>query len=226
MQGSPRSKANSKAQHEELFDYLAYNGVKSQKAAIMDQIKAQKELEGCTFKPQIINYDRPKNGKPIYESLANMKKDANMYEQAKIYQELKHCTFQPKIDRKSSKIANKDLTGTKSYEILHQKHMKQKERAQRLLREKQDKELGECTFKPTLVSKQQRPPRRDNADIADSPQKINMPSESTIQKTGRHMTTESDFFQDSEDRTRKTKKDRQAMNQDTSPLTNQYKHRF
>lgn len=159
----------------------------------MDKIKAQQELEGCTFKPQIISYNRPDNGKPIYESLSNMKKDTTLYEQAKIYQELKYCTFQPKIGRKSSKIASKDITGTKSYEILHQKHMKQKERAQKLLKEKQDKELSECTFKPNLVSKQK--PRRDNADIPDSDQKINMPSESTIQKNmGRQNTHESDFF--------------------------------
>jgi len=50
-------------------------------------------------------------------------------------------------------MASKDLVGAKSYEILHQKHMKQKERAQKLLKEKQDKELAECSFKPTLVSK-------------------------------------------------------------------------
>jgi hypothetical protein len=63
---------------------------------------------------------------------------------------------------------NRDLAGVKSYEILHQRHMKQKERAQKLLKEKQDKELSECTFKPVLVSRQ-RPNRKDNADIEESP---------------------------------------------------------
>jgi hypothetical protein len=52
--------------------------------------------------------------------------------------------------------------------------MKQKERARKLLKEKQDKELSECTFKPILVSKQRA--KRDNADILDSDQKINVPS--------------------------------------------------
>ena len=92
--------------------------------------------------------------------------------------------------------------------------MKQKERAQKLLKEKQDKELAECSFKPTLVSKQRA--RRDNADIPDSDQKINMPSESIFYKQGRQMTTESDF--DIDDNKRKSKKERQAMNQDMSPF--------
>jgi len=42
--------------NEELFEYLAYNGVKSQKVQELQKIKQQKDLENCTFKPQIIKY--------------------------------------------------------------------------------------------------------------------------------------------------------------------------
>lgn len=42
---------------------------------------------------------------------------------------------------------------TPSYEILHKKQAKQKERAKKLLRDKETKELKECTFTPTIYSK-------------------------------------------------------------------------
>ena len=45
---------SKKEQKSELFDYLAYNGVKNLKAMEYKKIKEQKDLENCTFKPQII----------------------------------------------------------------------------------------------------------------------------------------------------------------------------
>ena len=76
------------------------------------------------------------------------------------------------------------------------------------MKERQDKEFAECSFKPTLIAKQKA--RRENADILDSDQKINMPSESTFYKQGRQMTNESDF--EPEERQRKTKKERGQEN--------------
>jgi hypothetical protein len=46
-QKSIKSKSNSN--QEELFDYLAYHGVKNQKAVELEAIKEKKELETCTF---------------------------------------------------------------------------------------------------------------------------------------------------------------------------------
>ena len=33
----------------ELFEYLAYNGVKNQKVYQYEQIKKENDLQGCTF---------------------------------------------------------------------------------------------------------------------------------------------------------------------------------
>lgn len=52
------SKESVKSKHakkghktDELFEYLAYNGVKSQKALELQKLKNQRDLEQCTFKP-------------------------------------------------------------------------------------------------------------------------------------------------------------------------------
>lgn len=70
---------------------------------------------------------------------------------------MKDCSFQPKIDKKSDKIIKsmRDTTAEKSYETLHKKHKQQIEKAKKLVKDKQNKEMSECTFAPQLVSKQQ-----------------------------------------------------------------------
>ena len=42
---------NRKTNNGELFEYLAYNGVKNQKAVELQKLKNRKDLENCTFKP-------------------------------------------------------------------------------------------------------------------------------------------------------------------------------
>ena len=83
----------------------------------------------------------------------HQKRDPAQYEKQKAKQELKDCTFKPQIDKKSAKMAQDAHNLTPSYEVLHKKQAKQKERAKKLLREKEAKELKECTFTPTIYSK-------------------------------------------------------------------------
>ena len=67
---SVHSKSGKKPNAGELFEYLAYNGVKSQKAAELEKLKNRKDLEKCTFRPQIIKYQRTyENNKNVYENL-------------------------------------------------------------------------------------------------------------------------------------------------------------
>lgn len=64
---------------------------------------------------------------------------------------MKDCTFNPKLNRKSEKIlSGKDSKPVRSYELLHQKHQAQQDRAKKLLKEKLDKEMEECTFAPKV----------------------------------------------------------------------------
>lgn len=78
---SANSKGNKKAVNGELFDYLAYNGVKTQKAMELQKLKNRKELENCTFRPQIIKYQRTyENNKNVYENLLQQQKDYKLYE--------------------------------------------------------------------------------------------------------------------------------------------------
>ena len=64
------SKRKHNSNNGELFEYLAYNGVKNQKAMELQKLKNRKDLESCTFRPQIIKYQRTfENNKNVYENL-------------------------------------------------------------------------------------------------------------------------------------------------------------
>ena len=101
---------------KEFFEYLAREGQKRGKVEQLNKIKAEQEVEACTFQPKIIkNYrtmnlgagsedahpanqqlDRPV---PVYEKLTQEAKDKDLrkkdYEGSKQWRELKDCTFKP-----------------------------------------------------------------------------------------------------------------------------------
>ena len=49
MRSSSKQKFKSGGADEELFDYLAYHGVKSHKAEQLEKIKAKLDTAECTF---------------------------------------------------------------------------------------------------------------------------------------------------------------------------------
>lgn len=76
-------------------------------------------------------------------------------------------------------MVEKEAGMVSSYEILHKKQVKQKQRAQKLLKDKEAKELKECTFTPTIISK-----KKSLNYLPGTENKIQMPSESSLkQKT-------------------------------------------
>ena len=92
--------------------------------------------------------------KDVFVSLNNAKKNTSILDQRKAQLEMKDCTFKPSIDKKSEKLALTTSANSKSYETLFKKHSIKMEKAQKLLKEKEDKETSECTFQPVLMSKQ------------------------------------------------------------------------
>ena len=81
------------------------NTGKSQKTLQkLAQIKEEKELEGCTFKPKInkvvpVNYP---NDITVYEKLSKPSLDRErlkVYENVKTIIEMKECTFKPKVNK-------------------------------------------------------------------------------------------------------------------------------
>ena len=47
------TQTTDKREKNEFFEYLAYHGVKNQKAAELEKLKAAEELASCTFKPNL-----------------------------------------------------------------------------------------------------------------------------------------------------------------------------
>jgi len=82
----------------ELFEYLAYHGVKNQKAAELDKLKEYEELAACTFKPQVGTYGGASTGALKKKTTTDYysKRDKSTYESK--YKKDKDCTFKPTID--------------------------------------------------------------------------------------------------------------------------------
>lgn len=161
-------KAAKENDNNEFFDYLAYHGVKNQKAAELDKLKKAEELAGCTFKPAFMTKQSVSSLTPkkIFDNLSNQRKDLSSYENKKKQLEMRNCTFKPTIDKKSDKLAqnSRGLTSNKSYDVLHKKHNDKLVRVRQLIEEKKNKEIKECTFTPVLQTKlYKKRPQPENA---------------------------------------------------------------
>lgn len=123
-------------QSKEFFDYLAYHGVKNQKAAELEKLKAAEELAQCTFTPQLLSKSPvSKVNKRNFQDLSIVKKDFTKYEAKKQEMEMEGCTFKPNIDKKSKELAviNRGLSSNPSYETLYNKHTAKMEKVKKLI---------------------------------------------------------------------------------------------
>jgi hypothetical protein len=89
-------------------------------------------------------------------------------------------TFKPQIDKKSAKMVEKEAGMVSSREILHKKQVRQKQRAQKLLKDKEAKELKEWTLTPTIISK-----KNSLNYLPGTENKIQTPSESSLKQIAR-----------------------------------------
>ena len=71
-----------------------------------EKIKSERDLEGCTFKPEILNSKEKRKGK-VYLNLNSKAKNYNALEEKRKELEMKYCSFQPKIDAKSDLMVAK-----------------------------------------------------------------------------------------------------------------------
>ena len=133
--------------------------------------KAQLELQECAFQPnskQLNNTMTAPNasfdpGKPskIFDRLHsehNFKKQQQLEnEMIKQNAELSSCTFTPKINYRERSTEKGQRTARSSSrhrsEALYAEHAEKRRNIERMRLATEDKELKECTFKPTLVSK-------------------------------------------------------------------------
>lgn len=83
---------------------------------------------------------------------------------------MKDCTFKPNIDPRSERIAqqNRGMSSNKSYEVLFNKHNTKLEKVKKLMQEKEQQEVAECTFTPQIVAKKKYGKREpENAAMTD-----------------------------------------------------------
>lgn len=105
-----------------------------------------KELEECTFRPEITEYSQ--RFSPVYSKISpiDLKEKEEFYRQQKSQKELEGCTFQPKIN--THKAISLDRSFEKLYKDaeVHRQKMRSKELVEK------DKEISNCTFKPTVLN--------------------------------------------------------------------------
>jgi len=104
LSGQVSEAAKKKNKPDEFFNYLAYNGIKNQKASELEKIKKKEELASCTFTPNIYSKSPRSQGNTNpkkFQELSNIRKDTKTYEIRREQLEMRNCTFKPNIDRKS-----------------------------------------------------------------------------------------------------------------------------
>ena len=138
------AKKNKLQSKDVLYEYLAYEGLKNQRSEKLENMKSQRELAQCTFKPEIISNSRMKerrSGK-IYDQLLKKQKNYQELEMRKAKHELKQCSFRPQIDNKSVKMIDKIRRDNEtSYEQYHKKHVAQIDKVKAYMNEKDRKEM-------------------------------------------------------------------------------------
>jgi len=144
----------STSEKEAIFNKLHSAATSRRKAREMnEEIKKRKELEPCTFKPQISNshsLNRDNNAQNIYDRLASTSKlDKFRYLEAqKERNELQHCTFAPKVTAPRPRSQN----SSRQHDNIHTRLHKEGELLAQVRRSKQmaykNKELDGCTFRP------------------------------------------------------------------------------
>ena len=87
---------------------------------LRDEIKKKKELEECTFQPQLSHHRRkgttPKSTNkkvPIWERLNAEAKDPKEIEKLKIAHELEGCTFSPSLSKETAVLTQQTPTDAK-----------------------------------------------------------------------------------------------------------------
>lgn len=111
-----------------------------------------KELEECTFRPEITEFSQ--RFSPVYSKFnpTDLKEKEEFYRQQKSQKELEGCTFQPKTN--THKALSLDRSFEKLYKDaeVHRQKMRSKELVEK------DKEIANCTFKPAVLN-----PSKSNA---------------------------------------------------------------
>ena len=144
-----RSSSNSlyeKEDRDSFFNRLYEDAAK--KKIFLQKVQNQekdKELEECTFRPEITDYGQKKGS--VYERLNSIdnKEKEEFYKIQKESKELEGCTFRPKINSKSASI---DVSFEKLYKDAEVQ--RQKQRVKEMVEKK--KEMTDCTFRPTVLN--------------------------------------------------------------------------
>lgn len=146
-----------KEETQKIYDRLYQHAVN--KRAAMENNKSQdkdKELEECTFKPEISDSNVKSM---VYEhlSFADKIEREEFLKQQKIKKEMEGCTFRPKTN--SCVVGSVDRSGTreKSFENLYRNAEEQRQSIRNKELMQRSKELDGCTFRPNVLNPSKSP---------------------------------------------------------------------
>ena len=162
-------------------DYQRFTQVHNNWRERQLKVKAQKEMEGCTFKPDIqkSNTNKYKNTQQStyfstnLSSAANIPTNASATNSDKLNKEAPQIkTLFPKSQKKE--IAEQRLNGMKRFEQLYQvgkvHFQARKKLGERGQEDREfEKQKGECTFKPKKFTKGYKQPGKQAEQLAPLP---------------------------------------------------------
>jgi len=129
---------------------------------LREEVKAVKELDGCTFQPDLPTQSyQPRQKRTseadVYQRLqAETEKAARQQElrqEMKQMLELEDCTFRPKLvaSREPARGVGRQDSQQSVYDRLVEEAVKRKRRQERLKESVKTQELGDCTFTPAVL---------------------------------------------------------------------------
>lgn len=167
----------------DLYQYL-YQSDKKTKDEIekFEKIKQDKEVEGCTFRPET-NYTKTKGNreksvgieeiKVISDKLSKFNHKYNKdevlqkYANEKVKRDLEGCTFIPKVLKSSKRMAGEDSRGSFVDTFDFYDAVKKTNMVQLKIKVEAEK-MKECTFKPSIRS----PPRQKDRKTKSSMKEV------------------------------------------------------
>ena len=139
------SETSMQSRKKSPFDRLYDNAYNKEAALIQNRNAAvSKELEECTFRPTVINYNERTGS--VFEKLhySDISEKEKLYQNQREHKEMIGCTFKPKINN------NKNATTDNSFEKLYKDAEVQRQKIREKELMENDKDIIDCTFRPTL----------------------------------------------------------------------------
>ncbi len=178
---APEAGATERESKRDVYERLAQSN-RHQKEHYYDAQRQARELQHCTFQPDLPKAKRDPSANrslelgttaEVHERLHKEAEALHQARQCKEFakreRELDGCTFAPSINGSGGVAHISHSASTKRFEELYQDNERKKRQLNKDEVARDERELGTCTFKPSLLTKDKGTPKAKAGDEDEVP---------------------------------------------------------